>query len=118
MGFIEHTLAVGAEGANSASHAGDTAQVIARCRGPGLAMVRTEHARITEGDALAFVLDGRPWSRRRLAEALGIAESIVRRWCSGEKPIPGERLRDACLVVWTRWQARLSETTRREQVAC
>ena len=75
---------------------------------PGLAKVRTERVRTIEGMALADVLDGRPWSRRRLAEALQVAESIVRRWCSGEKPIQSERLKDACPVIWHRWRARLA----------
>ncbi len=86
-------------------------------QGPGPSKVRTESARIAEGHALRVTLDGRPWSGRRLADVLGIGESIVRRWCSGEKPIPAERLKEACPVVWSRWRAQLAVIRGEESAA-
>lgn len=81
--------------------------------GPGLAKVRTapmSPARTysAESVALCVVLDGRPWSRRRLAAVLGVSEKIVRDWCDGLRPVQVERLKERCPVVWSRWVERMT----------
>lgn len=78
-----------------------------RMRQVRTARTTTSQVRRREGDALASVLDGRPWSRRRLASAVGVNERIARLWCAGERPIPDERLKASCPVVWNRWRAAL-----------
>jgi hypothetical protein len=118
MGSIEYTFGDGATGAQDCSlHGRHGANDNAQRQGPGIAKVRTENLRIIEGNALASVLDGKPWSRRRLADVLGIGETIVRGWCAGTRKIQSERLKEACPVVWARWQARLAEVSRKESAA-
>jgi hypothetical protein len=88
--------------------------------GPGLSSVRTRQPYSTEdveGQALSGALDGRPWSRRRLAEMLGLNEKIVRDWCDGRRPIQRERLMLCCPVVWSRWQSRLAVLRGEESAA-
>lgn len=112
MGDGEYTSAVGADGAQVRSHGANPANGNARRQGPGLHSVRTDRVRRIHGDALAAVLDAGPVSRRGLAGRLGVAEKIVRDWCSGERPIDGARLREVAPGVYQAWQLRLAVTGR------
>lgn len=88
--------------------------------GPGLSKVRTARPCSTEeaeGQALSGVLDGRPWSRRRLADHLGLNEKIIRDWCDGRRPVQRERLMLCCPVVYHRWQSRLAVIRAEESAA-
>lgn len=108
MGYAEYTSAVGADGAHVRSHGANPANGNARRQGPGLHSVRTEQVRRIQGSALASVLDAGPVSRRGLAQRVGVDEKIIRGWCSGERPIDGERLRETAPGVYGAWQARLA----------
>lgn len=114
MVSCRHTDTEGAAGAALAAHGGQTARSDAPRRGPGIASVRTAQVRRIQGDALAYILDAGPISRRGLAGRLGVAEKIVRDWCSGERPIDAARLRETCPGVYQAWQSRLAVSGRDE----
>lgn len=116
MDLFGHTPADGAGDAQCTSHGQHGAHKNAQCRGPGLRPVRTAQVRRIQGDALAFVLDGGPISRRGLGRIVGVDERIIRGWCSGERLIDEERLRLKAPGVHKAWKARL-EVVAGEEVA-